>query len=67
MAPILRCELKCLPLAVNWFERAKPCGTLSIYEDESPILEESDEVFHSRILAALYEFVRGVPKNVGKT
>ena len=63
MAPLLRWGPKFLPLAVGWFEKAKPCMTLP-NEDESPILEESDEVFQSRILSALYEFVRGVPKKV---
>ena len=63
MAPLFKWELKFLPLAVNWFERAKPCTTLSI--DGDPILEESDEVFQSRILlTALYEFVREYPKKV---
>ena len=28
------------------------------------VLDESKEVFQSRILTALYEFVRGVPKKV---
>jgi len=65
MAPFLQWGLKCLPLAVSWFERAKPCTTLSIhYHDERRILEESDEEFESRVLTALYEFVRGVPKKV---
>ncbi len=59
MAPLLQWELRCLPLAVGWFERAKPCTTLRIYEEE-----ESDEEYESRVLTALYEFVRGVPKKV---
>eukprot|EP00984_Skeletonema_dohrnii_P026244 scaffold15567_cov74-Skeletonema_dohrnii-CCMP3373.AAC.4 len=69
MAPLLQWKLKCLPLAVGWFERAKSCTTLSIdeynYTDDSRrVLEESEEVFQSRILTALYEFVRGVTEKV---
>ena len=62
MTPLLKWELKFLPLAVNWFERAKPCTALSFGQNR--ILEESDEVFESRILTALYDFVRGAPKKV---
>jgi len=68
MTPLLQWELKCLPLAVGWFERATICTTLSIHnsnpDSSRRILEESKEVFQSRILTALYEFVRGVPKKV---
>ncbi len=67
MSPLLQWELKCLPLAVDWFERSKPFTTLSIpineYEDKT-IFEESDAEFQSRVLTALYEYVRGVPKKV---
>jgi hypothetical protein len=68
MTPLLQWELKFLPLAVGWFERAKPCTTLLI-DDIDPdyerqVLEESEEAFQSRILTALYEFVRGMPKKV---
>jgi len=68
MTPLLQWELKCLPLAVGWFERATICTMLSIHNSNPDlsrrILEESKEVFQSRILTALYEFVRGVPKKV---
>jgi len=68
MTPLLQWELKCLPLAVGWFERATICTTLTIHNSNPDssrlILEESKEVFQSRILTALYEFVRGVPKKV---
>eukprot|EP00984_Skeletonema_dohrnii_P028596 scaffold18651_cov70-Skeletonema_dohrnii-CCMP3373.AAC.3 len=68
MVPFLRWGLKCLPLAVGWYERAKPCTTLSIYEDDSSrrrqVLDEPEQVYQSRVLTALYEFVRGVPKKV---
>ena len=64
MEPLLQWELKFLPLAVNWFERAKPCTTLSIYEDDEPLVDESAEVFQSRVLTALFEFVRAAPKRV---
>ncbi|KAK1733714.1 hypothetical protein QTG54_015569 [Skeletonema marinoi] len=68
MAPLLQWELKFLPLAVGWFERAKPCVTLSIQEKfpnpRRRVLDESEEVFQSRILTSVYEFVRGMPKKV---
>ena len=38
MAPLLQWELKCLPLAIDWFERAKPCTTLSINGDNEPLV-----------------------------
>eukprot|EP00984_Skeletonema_dohrnii_P025187 scaffold14297_cov113-Skeletonema_dohrnii-CCMP3373.AAC.5 len=71
MAPLLQWELKFLPLAVTWFERSKPCTTLSINEKHPEyimirrrLLDESEEVYQSRVLTALYEFVRGVPRKV---
>eukprot|EP00984_Skeletonema_dohrnii_P029685 scaffold20524_cov85-Skeletonema_dohrnii-CCMP3373.AAC.5 len=72
MAPFLQWKMKFLPLALAWFERAKPCATLTIYEDDYDpdssrrVLEESDEAFESRALAAMYEFVRGMPMEVMK-
>ena len=69
MAPLLRWGLKFLPLAVGWFEGAKTCISLGFFDAGAPdhrrlIVEESEEVFQSRILTALYEFVRGVPKKL---
>jgi hypothetical protein len=68
MLPFLQWKLKFLPLAIAWFERARPCTTLSILDNDPElrrlILEESDEAFQSRVLTALYEFVRGMPKKV---
>eukprot|EP00985_Skeletonema_marinoi_P007535 scaffold3316_cov94-Skeletonema_marinoi.AAC.18 len=75
MTPLLQWELKCLPLAVGWFEKAKPCATLSIddidsdsensdSESEGQALEESEKAFQSRVLTALYEFVRGMTEKV---
>eukprot|EP00984_Skeletonema_dohrnii_P017954 scaffold8280_cov123-Skeletonema_dohrnii-CCMP3373.AAC.4 len=69
MAPLLQWDLKFLPLAVSWFEGAKSCISLSFFDagaldHRRLIVEESEEVFQSRILTALYEFVRGVPKKV---
>eukprot|EP00985_Skeletonema_marinoi_P000614 scaffold224_cov108-Skeletonema_marinoi.AAC.12 len=68
MTPLLLWELKFLPLAVGWFERAKHCTTLSIDEDDPDntkrVLEESEEVFQSRALTALYEFIRGMTEKV---
>jgi S-methylmethionine-dependent homocysteine/selenocysteine methylase len=64
--------MKFLPLAVAWFERAKPCTTLTIYEGDYDhdlsrrVLDESDEAFESRALTAMYEFVRGMPMEVMK-
>jgi len=62
--------LKYLPLAVAWFERAKPCTALTIYDHDPDlrrlILEESCEAFESRELTAMYEFVRGMPMEVMK-
>jgi len=76
MAPLLHWGLKFLPLAVAWFERAKPCTALTIYDEDpdlrSPdlrrrVLDESDEAFESRALSAVYEFVRGMPMEVMKS
>jgi len=72
MAPFLQWKMKFLPLAVAWFERAKPCTTLTIYEGDYDhdlsrrVLDESDEAFESRALTAMYEFVRGMPMEVMK-
>jgi Ran GTPase-activating protein (RanGAP) involved in mRNA processing and transport len=69
MMPFFQWKLKFLPLAVDWFERARPCMTLSIYDNNSGrrrILEESDEAFQSRVLTAVYQFVRGMPMEVMK-
>eukprot|EP00985_Skeletonema_marinoi_P026904 scaffold21290_cov156-Skeletonema_marinoi.AAC.5 len=71
MEPLLQWGLKFLPLAVAWFERAKPCTTLTIYDEDSDlrrlVLDESDEAFESRELTAMYEFVRGMPLEVMKS
>ena len=71
MEPLLHWGLKFLPLAVAWFERAKPCTTLTIYDEDSDlrrlVLDESDEAFESRELTAMYEFVRGMPLEVMKS
>ena len=71
MAPLLHWGLKFLPLAVAWFERAKPCTALTIYDYDPAsrrrVLEESCEGFESRELTAMYEFVRGMPMEVMKS
>mmetsp|Transcript_16456 Transcript_16456/g.33201 ORF Transcript_16456/g.33201 Transcript_16456/m.33201 type:complete len:129 (+) Transcript_16456:310-696(+) len=76
MQPFLHWGLKFLPLTVDWFERAKPCTALTIYDEDpdlrSPdlrrrVLDESDEAFESRELTAMYEFVRGMPMEVMKS
>eukprot|EP00984_Skeletonema_dohrnii_P010877 scaffold4275_cov89-Skeletonema_dohrnii-CCMP3373.AAC.6 len=68
MKPFLHWGLKLLPLVVAWFEKAKPCTTLTIQTISfipnsrrrlaRRVLEESAEVYQSRILTAMYEFVR---------
>eukprot|EP00985_Skeletonema_marinoi_P014454 scaffold7325_cov80-Skeletonema_marinoi.AAC.9 len=73
MLPFLDWGLKFLPLAVAWFERAKPCTTLTIEEanfastSRMRVLEESREAFESRALTAVYEFIRGMPLEVMKS
>ena len=64
MEPFLNGDLnlKCLPLVIAWYERANPCLTLSVRNRR--VLEESAEVFQSRVLTALYQFVRGEPGKV---
>ena len=67
--------MKVLPLAVDWFDRAKPCTALTIdgYDPDLRrlsgrlVLDESDEAFESRELTAMYEFVRGMPMEVMKS
>jgi len=70
MQPLLQWGLKFLPLAVAWFERAKPCTALTIFDCDPDlrrrVLEESDETFESRKLTTMYEFVRGMPMEVMK-
>mmetsp|Transcript_11760 Transcript_11760/g.18110 ORF Transcript_11760/g.18110 Transcript_11760/m.18110 type:complete len:234 (-) Transcript_11760:123-824(-) len=70
MARFLQWGLKFLPLAAAWFERSKPCTTLTIYEDDYDssrrVLEESDNSFESRELTAMFEFIRGMPMEVMK-
>eukprot|EP00984_Skeletonema_dohrnii_P003874 scaffold1336_cov100-Skeletonema_dohrnii-CCMP3373.AAC.4 len=71
MTPFLRWGLKFLPFAVAWLERAKQCTMLTIYDANSAsrrrVLEESCEAFESRKLAAMFEFVRGMPLEVMKS
>ena len=71
MQPFLHWGLMFLPLTVDWFERSKPCTTLTIEEANSAsrrrVLEESCEGFESRELTAMYEFVRGMPMEVMKS
>jgi len=71
MQPFLCWGLKFLPLAVVWFERAKACTTLTIYDEDLDsrmrVLEESDEAFEGRELTAMYEFIRGMPMEVMKS
>ena len=64
MEPLLNCglDLKFLPLVIAWYERAKPCLQLSVRNRR--VLKESAKVFQSRVLTALYQFVRGAPGNV---
>eukprot|EP00984_Skeletonema_dohrnii_P015205 scaffold6522_cov118-Skeletonema_dohrnii-CCMP3373.AAC.2 len=70
MEPLLHWGLKFLPLAVDWFDRAKPCTALTIYDEglESGrrVLEVSEDAFQSRALTAMFEFIRGMPMEVMK-
>eukprot|EP00985_Skeletonema_marinoi_P012501 scaffold6045_cov77-Skeletonema_marinoi.AAC.5 len=69
MKTFLRWDLKFLPLAVAWFERAKPARSLTIRDSKRRVLGlgESDEAFQSRVLSAMYEFVRGASMDVVKS
>jgi hypothetical protein len=68
MVPFFQWKLKFLPLALAWFERAAPCTTLTIHDNDPNlsrhVLEESDEAFQSRKLTAMYEFVREMSMEV---
>eukprot|EP00577_Skeletonema_sp_RCC1716_P016094 CAMPEP_0113431064 /NCGR_PEP_ID=MMETSP0013_2-20120614/33370_1 /TAXON_ID=2843 ORGANISM="Skeletonema costatum, Strain 1716" /NCGR_SAMPLE_ID=MMETSP0013_2 /ASSEMBLY_ACC=CAM_ASM_000158 /LENGTH=537 /DNA_ID=CAMNT_0000320001 /DNA_START=16 /DNA_END=1631 /DNA_ORIENTATION=+ /assembly_acc=CAM_ASM_000158 len=61
MTPLLQWELKCLPLAVGWFERATICTTLSIHNSNPDRIEGS---IPEQDIDSTDEFVRGVPKKV---
>eukprot|EP00984_Skeletonema_dohrnii_P009102 scaffold3442_cov116-Skeletonema_dohrnii-CCMP3373.AAC.1 len=57
MKPFLRWDLKFLPLAFAWFERAKPSTTLTIRNSRGRVLlaGESDEAFQSRVMGCAGE------------
>eukprot|EP00984_Skeletonema_dohrnii_P009923 scaffold3820_cov77-Skeletonema_dohrnii-CCMP3373.AAC.2 len=71
MTPFFSWDLKFLPLALAWFERAKQCTSLTIHGANSAsrrrVLDESNDAFQSRALSAMYEFVRGMPMEVMKS
>ena len=74
MRPFLQWGLKFLPVALAWFEQAKTCTTLNVRSSAMEkrrlvLIAESDEVFQSqsRVLSAMYEFVRGMPMQVMKS
>ncbi len=52
ISPLFRFNLMCLPLAVEWFEKAES------YFDK---VNESPEVLKNRQLSAVYKFIRGMP------
>ena len=52
ITPLFEFNLKCLPLVVAWFEKAKPHRFK---------LSEPTEVFKNRQLSAVYKFIRGMP------
>ena len=54
MAPFLQWKLKLLPFVLAWFETAQSCRT---YLE----VDESIESFERRELAAIYQFIRGLP------
>ncbi len=74
MRPFLHWGLKFLPIALTWFEQAKTCTTLNVQLSaaeadleavvERRVVEQSDEAFESRVLSAMYEFVRGMSMQV---
>ena len=67
MRPFLQWDLTLLPLVLTWFEQAKTCTTLNVQVPASPprrVVEESVEAFESRVLSAMYEFVRGMSMQV---
>jgi Leucine-rich repeat (LRR) protein len=57
MEPFLQWKLKCLPVIVDWFERAKPF----LDQDEIEQTLEIEQSFESRKLSSVYNFVRGMP------
>ena len=71
MTPFFSWDLKFLPMAVACFERAKPCTTLTIHDEDLDstrrVLDESNDDFQNRALSAMYEFVRGMPEEVMKS
>ena len=76
MQCFLQWDLKLLPVVPAWFEQAKTCTTLNVQRSvtdteweaealvERRVVEESDKVFGSRVLSAMYEFVRSAPMQV---
>ena len=52
VTPMFEFNLKCLPLVVAWFEKAKP------YVDKVNV---STDVFKNRQLSSVYKFIRGMP------
>jgi Ran GTPase-activating protein (RanGAP) involved in mRNA processing and transport len=54
--PFFEWKLKLLPHVVSWFERVR-----ILVDEHSWISDESAEVFQSRQLSAMYNFVRGMP------
>ena len=52
VTPLFQWKMKCLPLVVDWLEKAKP------YLDS---VNESTESFQCRQLSTVYKFVHGMP------
>ena len=52
VTPLFQFNLKCLPLVVEWLEKAKS------YCEE---VNESSEAFQRRQISTVYKFIRGMP------
>ena len=61
VTPLFQWKMKCLPLVVEWLEKAMMpyLWNLNTYEST-----ESTEYFQCRQLSAVYKFVRGMPQLV---
>ena len=68
--PLFQFNLKCLPLVVEWLEKAKKSYLWNLntdqYIDQSTRsyldeMNESSDTFQHRQLSAIYKFIRGMP------
>ena len=65
VAPLFEFNLKCLPLVVEWLEKAKSylwnLNTDELTRSCIDKVNESSEAFQRRQLSAVYKFIRGMP------